>query len=122
MSDNTLTVRDHTQPCEHGWKAVREEGHQSADGPYYCLVNWCPGGREIVLRHHSDLRRSTKDESAPFELVPVWIVEEMVKPKITDEMIERAAEELRKITVGYIKVGHKAIVERVLRAALEVEQ
>jgi hypothetical protein len=40
----------------------------------------------------------------------------------TDEMIERAAAELANITVGFIAVGHKAIAERVLRAALGGEQ
>jgi hypothetical protein len=44
MSDHYLTVRDHSQPCEHG------------KTDHHCLTpmgpqkECCPGGREIVLR------------------------------------------------------------------------
>jgi hypothetical protein len=54
MSDHYLTVRDHTQPCEHlesfqkvddtfGMETAAFKGHSLVDG-------WCPGGRAIVLR------------------------------------------------------------------------
>ncbi len=44
MTDNTLTVRDHSQPCDH--KGLAYKPHW--DG--YWLCSACPGGREIVLR------------------------------------------------------------------------
>ena len=47
MSD--LTVRDHSQPCQHGLIAPHLIGPHGAHGI-------CPGGREITLQEivHSD--------------------------------------------------------------------
>ena len=49
MSD--LRVRDHSQPCEHGYTGVShavDANNVVVSGPQG--FNWCPGGREIVLR------------------------------------------------------------------------
>ena len=53
MSD--LTVRDHSKPCRH---YPAPEGHELTtpiawlDGEIW-RCEWCPGGREIVLREAS---------------------------------------------------------------------
>jgi hypothetical protein len=46
MSDDTLTVRDHSKPCKHD-KDVQFPPYKGAN---YWLCEVCPGGRAIVLR------------------------------------------------------------------------
>lgn len=46
---DTMTVRDHSQPCEHD---------ESAEGRYYSELGFwccwsCPGGKEITLRYET---------------------------------------------------------------------
>lgn len=43
---NERTLRDHSQPCEHG----HTDGHIFFDGNRYNFDIRCPGGREILLR------------------------------------------------------------------------
>lgn len=81
MSD-TLTVRDHSKPCEHGERIIRHangnEGHNT--GHFIIGVGsdegvWCPGGREIVLRWGD---RMSLDDGVTWQhrLVGEWVSDE----------------------------------------------
>ena len=48
MTDTpTLTVRDHSQPCEHGDESWAVLGR---NGLWVCNWSGCPGGRERTFR------------------------------------------------------------------------
>ncbi len=50
MGEVLLSVRDHSQPCEHEFATDEHLGRGiSAAGLWWCEVETCPGGREMVL-------------------------------------------------------------------------
>ena len=65
-SENTLTVHDHSEPCEHRFhKLVSIDGVVS----YQCdQEEICPGGREIVLR-----KERFWPETSVTEPCDVWV-------------------------------------------------
>lgn len=91
MSDNTptrgiLTVRDHTQPCEHGERLIRaangNEGRNighfvETEGGGFGDGVWCPGGREIVLKAIEGFTFPPHDKTVTIELIDpnpkVWV-------------------------------------------------
>ena len=50
--NDILTVRDHSQPCEHppNTRDSLGRGLYSVTGLWWCEFPECPGGREIKLR------------------------------------------------------------------------
>lgn len=80
MSD--LAVRDHSQPCEHGYTGVShavDANNVVVSSPQG--FNWCPGGREIVLR------------MVPWRVVTEWKADDIEVPwGITLERGECVAE------------------------------
>jgi hypothetical protein len=64
--DNTMTVRDHSKPCDH--KEAINTTEKCVDGEWRCWRFGCPGGKEIVLRRWNtdgDLARTDR----------LWVVE-----------------------------------------------
>lgn len=56
MTDTTLSLRDHSRPCEHPWDEKEQLGAHEWEGSWNC--SWCPGGVEIVLRRGRAVRRT----------------------------------------------------------------
>ena len=55
MTD-TINVRDHSQPCKHGYNGSHDDGFApsgAVDSEQDMDDGWCPGGKELILRRES---------------------------------------------------------------------
>lgn len=79
MSDKTITLRDHEQPCEH-WEPLGLDPNRWA----YSACDWagCPGGRERIFRYSGILPTPHFVSGETNELV-LW-VEVTDEPKESD--------------------------------------
>lgn len=54
MSGDTVTLRDHSQPCEHDlWTEENLVGafqYRPGISPWECTLDDCPGGKPVTLR------------------------------------------------------------------------
>ena len=78
-----LNVRDHSQPCEHGYNGSHDDGFApsgAVDSEQDMDDGWCPGGKEITLRRMSpDEAWSNVQHVYPdgesYWIRPVYVVE-----------------------------------------------
>jgi hypothetical protein len=69
MMSDTLTVRDHSEPCEH------DRAFQAVNGLFGCGASGCPGGKEIVLRRVEGKLIGRRTLYDFYEDGSVWVVE-----------------------------------------------
>ena len=72
MAD-AIVLRDHSKPCEHDqptahYLNVEIDGHGVHK---IATADWCPGGKEIILRRQSS--SDIDEETWRFGLIDVWV-------------------------------------------------